>query len=84
MDAIVRNALEAEIKKDARTDILAMAFLGDEAIGDPQWSGDLIYKASTRHVLTLSEDRGLMTRRSDTERYLLGSSGKSVGGFWLG
>ena len=71
VNAIVRTALEAEIKKSDTTDVLAMAFLGEDTIGYPRWSGSLIYKASTKRILTLAEDGGRATQRTDLGKYLL-------------
>jgi hypothetical protein len=81
LDSLMRSVLDAEIKKDDSIDILAMAFLGDEVVGDPKWSGSLVYRAAVKRVMTLDEEEGLKTERTDNGRFLLEvSEGKTAKG----
>jgi hypothetical protein len=57
VDKIVRSALESAILVDSSRDILAMAFLGDTAMSQTQYSGDLVYKAAQKRIMTFDESR---------------------------
>jgi phosphoribosyl-AMP cyclohydrolase len=57
VDKIVHDSLEQAASFDGTRDILVMAFLGEEALTDTQYSGELDYQASDRKTVTLEEYR---------------------------
>ena len=65
VDKILRESLEHAIAVDASRDILAMAFLGEEALTSTQYSGELVYRAAQRKIMTLDESRGVKTTAID-------------------
>ena len=71
VDKIVREALEKAVEKDPSRDILATAFLGDETLTSNQYSGMLVYKASEKRIMTLSEYEGVKTSTSSTSSYFV-------------
>ena len=50
---MLRESLEHAVTADGSRDILAMAFLGDEVLSDTQYSGELMYRAAQRKIMTL-------------------------------
>src|SRR5262245_46804369 len=69
VDKILRASLESAILVDDSTDILAIAFLGDETMNSNQHSGSLVYKAAGKRILTKDEWRGVKTSASSTDSY---------------
>lgn len=69
VDKIVRSALESAVLVDSSRDILAMAFVGDEAMRKTQYSGSLVYKAAEKRIMTLDEFRGIKSSGQDTGAY---------------
>ena len=57
IDKMLRDSLEQASSIDGTRDILAMAFLGEEALTETQYSGELVYRASDRKIVTLEEFR---------------------------
>ena len=66
VDKIVRESLELAILVDPTIDILATGFLGDDVLDDTHYSGSLVYHSSTKQVLTMDEDRGVVRTSSKT------------------
>ena len=71
VDKIVRESLEHAILVDPTIDILATGFLGEDVLDDTQYSGSLVYHSSTKKVLTLDEDRGVVRTTSKTANYVV-------------
>lgn len=71
VDKILRESLDHAILIDPTVDILAMAFLGNDALNSNQYSGSLVYKASQRKVMTFDEYRGVKTTTSGTGSYFV-------------
>ena len=82
VDRMLRNSVEQAVSIDGTRDILAMAFLGEDVLTDTQYSGELVYRASQRKIMTGDESRGVKTTVTDTGgRYSLEvSEDKTVGG----
>ncbi|HEU0011787.1 MAG TPA: hypothetical protein VFT34_18370 [Verrucomicrobiae bacterium] len=73
VDKIVRSALESAVLVDSSRDILAMAFVGDEAMKQTQYSGSLVYKAADKRIMTMDEFRGVKRSGQDTGAYYIES-----------
>jgi hypothetical protein len=71
VDKILRESLDHAILLDPSVDILAMGFLGNDALNRNQHSGSLVYKAGQKKVMTLDEYRGVKTTVSNTSGYLV-------------
>jgi hypothetical protein len=71
VDKIVRDVIEDAARKDPSKDILATAFLGNEVLDDNQYSGELVYKAAEKKILTFNEYRGVKTSTSSTSSYFV-------------
>ncbi|MCX6922918.1 MAG: hypothetical protein NT154_06870 [Verrucomicrobia bacterium] len=69
VDKILRSALESAILVDSSRDILAMAFLGDTAMSQTQHSGDLVYKAAQKRIMTFDESQGIKSSGADAGAY---------------
>jgi hypothetical protein len=69
VDKILRESLERAVAADGSLDITAMAFLGDEALSDTQYSGALVYRAAQRKIMTEDEARGVKTTITDAAGY---------------
>jgi len=82
VDKMLRDSLEQAVSIDGTRDILAMAFLGEDVLTDTQYSGELVYRASQRKIMTGDESRGVKTTVTDTGgKYSLQvSEDKTVGG----
>ena len=81
VDKILRESLEHAVAADGSRDILAMAFLGDEGLSDTQYSGDLVYRAAQREIMTEEQSRGVKTTVTDAAGYSVEvSEKKSAGG----
>src|SRR6266496_3281315 len=65
VDKMLRESLERAVAADGSLDITAMAFLGDEALSDTQYSGALIYRAAQRKIMTEDEAKGVKTTITD-------------------
>jgi hypothetical protein len=63
VDKMLREALEQAVAVDGSRDILAMAFRGDEVLSSKQYSGELVYRAAQRKIMTLEQSRGVKTTR---------------------
>lgn len=55
VDRVLRQAVEKAVKENAKKDILAKAWVGNEELTRKQYSGGLVYKASTKKIITLDE-----------------------------
>jgi hypothetical protein len=71
VDWIVRSALESAVLVDASRDILAMGFVGDEAMKSTQYSGAIIYKASDKRIMTMDEYDGVKKSGKDAGAYFI-------------
>jgi hypothetical protein len=71
VDRIVRESLEHATLIDPKLDIVAMAFLGDDTLNSNQYSGPLIYRAKTRKIASMDEDRGVRTTTSSADSYFV-------------
>src|SRR5436190_6045298 len=81
VDKILRESLEHAVAADGSRDILAMAFLGEEVLTSTQYSGELVYRAAQRKIMTSNESRGVKTTVTDAAGYSVEvSEQKSVGG----
>jgi len=69
VDKILRESLEHAVAADGSRDILAMAFLGEEVLTSTQYSGELVYRAAQRKIMTLEEARGVKTTITDAAGY---------------
>jgi hypothetical protein len=69
VDKMLRESLEHAVAADGSRDIVAMAFLGDEVLSDTQYSGELMYRAAQRKIMTLEEARGVKTTITDAVGY---------------
>src|SRR6266513_2270111 len=69
VDKMLRESLERAVAADGSLDITAMAFLGDEALSDTQYSGALVYRAAQRKIMTEDEARGVKTTITDAAGY---------------
>ena len=63
------SPLEHAVAADGSRDIVAIAFLGDEVLSDTQYSGELMYRAAQRKIMTLEEARGVKTTITDAVGY---------------
>ncbi len=66
---IEMSPLEHAVAADGSRDIVAIAFLGDEVLSDTQYSGELMYRAAQRKIMTLEEARGVKTTITDAAGY---------------
>jgi len=71
VDKILRESLEHAILIDPTVDILAMGFLGNDALNSNQHSGSLVYKAKEKKIVTFDEYRGVKTTSSATKNYFV-------------
>jgi hypothetical protein len=71
VDKILRQSLDHAVLIDPTVDIVAMGFLGDDALNSNRYSGSLIYKASQKKIMTFDEYRGVKTTTSSTSNYLV-------------
>lgn len=89
VDKMLRDSLEQAASIDGTRDILAMAFLGEDVLTDTQYSGELVYRASLKKIITGDEARGVKTTVTSTGRYSLEvseektSGGTNPGKQWL-
>jgi len=89
VDKMLRQSLEQAASIDGTRDILAMAFLREEVLTGTQYSGELVYRASQKKIMTLDESRGVKTTVTNTGRYSLEvgedktSGGVNPGRKWL-
>jgi hypothetical protein len=81
VDKMLRESLEHAVTVDGSQDILAMAFLGEEVLTSTQYSGELVYHAAQRKIMTLEQSRGVKTTATDAAGYSVEvSEQKSAGG----
>ncbi len=81
VDKMLRESLEHAVAADGSRDIVAIAFLGDEVLSDTQYSGELMYRAAQRKIMTLEEARGVKTTITDAAGYSVKvSEGKTLAG----
>jgi hypothetical protein len=71
VDKILRESLEHVILIDPSVDILAIGFLGNDALSSNQYSGSLVYKASQKKIVTFDDYRGVKTSTSNTGSYFV-------------
>ena len=71
VDKIVRSALESAVLVDSSRDILAMGFVGDDAMKQSQYSGSLVYKAADKRIMTMDEFRGIKSSSQYTGAYFV-------------
>jgi hypothetical protein len=69
VDKIVRSALESAILVNSSRNILAMGFVGEEAMDETQYSGSLVYRATDKRIMTMDEYRGIKSSSHDTSAY---------------
>jgi hypothetical protein len=69
VDKMLRESLEHAVAADGSRDIVAIAFLGDEVLSDTQYSGELMYRAAQRKIMTLEDARGVKTTITDAAGY---------------
>lgn len=71
VDQMLRDGIEAAIAEDASRDILAMAFVGDEVMRQNQHSGSLVYRAATKKIGLLDDERGIKKITADRDGYFV-------------
>lgn len=71
VDRIIRESLDHAILIDPSKDILAMGFVGDDALSGNQHSGSLIYKTSLKKVMTYDEYTGVKRATSGGNGYFV-------------
>jgi hypothetical protein len=59
VDQILYQSLQQAVSVNPSRDILAMGFVGDDAMTPNQYSGELIYRASQKKIMSFDEYRGL-------------------------
>jgi hypothetical protein len=69
VDKIVHDSLQSAALRYPTQEILAMAWHGDDALTENQYSGNLIYKPAERRIMTLDESRGVKTTGVDVGAY---------------
>ena len=69
VDKMLRESLEHAVAADGSRDIVAIAFQGDEVLSDTQYSGELMYRAAERKIMTIEEARGVKTTITDAAGY---------------
>jgi hypothetical protein len=69
VDRMLRESLEQAVAADGSRNILAMASQGDDVLSDTQYSGELMYRAAERKIMTLEEARGVKTTITDAAGY---------------
>jgi hypothetical protein len=57
VDKIVHDSLQSAALSHPTREILAMAWHGDDALEENQYSGHLIYKPAERRIMRLDESR---------------------------
>lgn len=81
VDRIVRESLGHALLIDPSKDIYAAGFIGDDALGENQYSGALVYKASQKKVLTYDEYSGVKRTSSSGSGYFVEvEDGQTVAG----
>jgi hypothetical protein len=81
VDKMLRESLEHAVAADGSRDILAIAFLGEEVLTSTQYSGELVYRAAQRKIMTLERSEGVKTTITDAAGYSVEvSEKKSAGG----
>lgn len=81
VDRIIRESLDHAILIDPSKDILAMGFVGDDALSGNQHSGSLVYKASLKKVMTYDEYTGVKRTTSSGSGYFVEvEDGQTVAG----
>jgi len=71
IDKIVRESLDHAILIDPTKEIFATAFLGDDVLNSNQYSGELIYRADQKKVVTYEEYRGVKTSVTSSGNYFI-------------
>ena len=71
VDNMVRQALEEAVTIDPTKDIVATAFLGDAALSENQYSGELVFDAHQKKIMTFDEYQGLKTTTSENSNYFV-------------
>jgi len=71
VNKILRSELESAVEKDSSRNIVAMAFLGDDALDSTEYSGAIHYTAATKRVLTDDEYRGVKVTVEDKGTYYI-------------
>ncbi|MCL4177542.1 MAG: hypothetical protein KJ072_07320 [Verrucomicrobia bacterium] len=69
VDKIVRSTLESAILVESSRDILAMAFVGDRAMNQTEYSGALVYRPAEKRIMTLDEADGIKRSGQDLQLY---------------
>jgi hypothetical protein len=69
VDKIVRSSLESAVALNQTRDILAKAFINDDAMDATHYAGELIYKADQKRIVTMDEYRGIKRVGNDTGAY---------------
>jgi len=71
VDRIIRQSLEHAVLVDGSKNIYATAFLGDDTLTSNQYSGDLVYNAKSKKIVTYNEHAGIKTTTSAANGYLV-------------
>jgi hypothetical protein len=81
VDKILRSTLDSAILLNPSRDILGMAFVGDAAMNENQYSGAIIYRASDKRVMTMDEYNGVkITGQSNNVYYVETKEEKTLEG----
>lgn len=71
VDKILRQSLEHAVMIDGSKNIYASGFRGDDNLTSNQYSGDLVYNASTKKIVTYSDNSGVKTSITAASRYIV-------------
>jgi len=71
VDKILRQTLEHAVLVDGSKNIYASAFRGDDNLTSNQYSGDLVYNAATKKIVTYNEYAGINTTTTAASGYVV-------------
>jgi len=71
VDKILKESLEHAVSIDGTRDILAIAFQGKNVLAGTQYSGELVYRANQKKIMTMDESRGITNTINDVGPYAL-------------
>jgi hypothetical protein len=71
IDKAVLKATELAHAMEPQTDVMTMAFVGDDSLSDTDYDGTLLYDSKACRIMTLDEHSGTKVAKSDKGDYLL-------------
>jgi hypothetical protein len=71
VDKILRQSLEHAVLVDGSKNILATASIGDDNLNSNQYSGQLVYDARTKKIVTYNEYAGIKTTTTSATGYIV-------------